>query len=117
MQSRDCNGSAACRFRATTMDLAEWLRGLGLEQYVPAFRDNDIDGEVLRRLTADDLRELGVLSIGHRRRLLDAITALGTIESSPRPSYPLRMSAAAPSPLLPRMRGREGWGRMPNAGN
>src|SRR6516165_1978801 len=54
------------------MDVAGWLRGLGLEQYTPAFRDNDIDGEVLRRLTADDLRELGVASIGHRRRLLDA---------------------------------------------
>ena len=78
------------------MDLAEWLRGLGLEQYVPAFRDNDIDGEVLRRLTADDLRELGVLSIGHRRRLLDAITALGTIESSPRPSLPVANVGGSP---------------------
>jgi hypothetical protein len=58
------------------MDVAEWLRGLGLEQYAPAFRDNDIDGEVLGRLTADDLRELGVASIGHRRRLLDAIARL-----------------------------------------
>jgi len=60
------------------MDVAEWLRGLGLEQYTPAFRDNDIDGEVLRRLTGEDLRELGVRSIGHRRRLLDAISALST---------------------------------------
>src|SRR5580704_16422448 len=59
------------------MNVAEWLRGLGLEQYAPAFRDNDIEGEVLRRLTAGDLRELGVASIGHRRRLLDAIAALG----------------------------------------
>src|SRR5690349_2295909 len=59
------------------MDVAEWLRGLGLEQYAPAFRDNDIDAEVLRRLTGEDLRELGVRSIGHRRRLLDAISALG----------------------------------------
>ena len=58
------------------MDAAEWLRGLGLEQYVSVFRANDIDGEVLRRLTAEDLRELGVTSIGHRRRLLDAIAAL-----------------------------------------
>jgi len=41
------------------MDVAEWLRGLGLERYVPAFRDNDIDEEVLRRLTTEDLRELG----------------------------------------------------------
>jgi class 3 adenylate cyclase/tetratricopeptide (TPR) repeat protein len=58
------------------MDVAEWLRGLGLEQYAPAFRDNDIDAEVLRRLTTEDLRELGVISIGHRRRLVDAIAAL-----------------------------------------
>ena len=65
------------------MDLAEWLRGLGLEQYAPAFRDNDIDGEVLRRLTAEDLRELGVSSIGHRRRLLDAIAALNEGDPSP----------------------------------
>jgi class 3 adenylate cyclase len=59
------------------MDVAAWLRGLGLEQYASAFRDNDIDGDLLRRLTAEDLRELGVASVGHRRRLLDAITALG----------------------------------------
>jgi SAM (Sterile alpha motif) domain-containing protein/adenylate/guanylate cyclase family protein len=58
------------------MDVAEWLRGLGLGQYAPAFRENDIDGEVLHRLTSDDLRELGVKSIGHRRRLLDAIAVL-----------------------------------------
>ena len=65
---------------AAPMDVAEWLRGLGLEQYAPAFRDNDIDGEVLRRLTAEDLRELGVTSIGHRRRLVDAIAALGDLQ-------------------------------------
>jgi class 3 adenylate cyclase/tetratricopeptide (TPR) repeat protein len=63
------------------MDVAEWLRGLGLEQYAPAFRDNDIDGEVLRRLTGEDLRELGVRSIGHRLRLLDAISALGAVSA------------------------------------
>ena len=71
------------------MDVAEWLRGIGLERYVPAFRDNDIDGEVLRRLTAEDLRELGIASIGHRRRLLDAIAALGerehAVEAKPVP--------------------------------
>ena len=42
--------------------MSEWLRGLGLEQYVPAFRANDIDEEILRRLTGEDLRELGVTS-------------------------------------------------------
>jgi len=56
--------------------VAEWLRGLGLEQYAPAFRDNDVDGEVWRRLSGEDPRELGIRSIGHRRRLLDAISVL-----------------------------------------
>jgi len=48
------------------MDVAGWLSELGLEQYAPAFRDNDVDGEVLLELTADDLIGLGVNSIGHR---------------------------------------------------
>jgi class 3 adenylate cyclase len=52
------------------------LRGLGLEQYAPAFRENDVDGEVLPALTSDDLISIGVTSVGHRRRLLDAIAAL-----------------------------------------
>jgi formyl-CoA transferase len=77
------------------MDLAEWLRGLRLEQYVPAFRANDIDEEVLRRLTGEDLRELGVNSIGHRRRLLEAIAALGTAEAPPAPTpVPIAASEA-----------------------
>ena len=64
------------------MDVVAWLRGLGLEQYAPAFRDNDIDDAVLRRLTAEDLRELGVASVGHRRRLLDAIAALDEADTA-----------------------------------
>lgn len=59
------------------MDVAAWLEGLGLERYVPAFRDNEIDWEVLPKLTSKDLREIGVAAIGHRRKLLDAIAALG----------------------------------------
>jgi class 3 adenylate cyclase len=59
------------------MDIAAWLRGLGLEQYAQLFRDNDIDGEILCGMTAEDLKELGIGSFGHRRRLLNAITALG----------------------------------------
>ena len=54
------------------MDVAAWLRGLGLERYAPAFRDNDIDGEVLPELTSDDLISIGVTSVGHRRKLLAA---------------------------------------------
>ena len=59
------------------MDVAAWLRGLGLEQYAPAFRDNDVDGEVLPQLTSDDLISIGVTSVGHRRKLLAGIAALG----------------------------------------
>ena len=67
----DCVGEAS-------VDIAAWLRGLGLEQYEPAFHANEIDGEVLPSLTSEDLREIGVVLIGHRRRLLNAIAALGT---------------------------------------
>jgi hypothetical protein len=81
------------------MNVAKWLRDLGLEQYAPAFHDNDIDGKVLCRLTGEDLRDLGVTSIGHRRRLLDAIATLvdrhRAIEASPAPSRaPLAVSEA-----------------------
>jgi len=58
------------------MDIGGWLRGLGLERYEQAFRENEIDLRVLRKLTADDLKELGVAAIGHRRLLIDAISAL-----------------------------------------
>ena len=57
------------------MDVAAWLRGLGLERYAEAFAANDINANVLPELTAGDLIELGVTSIGHRRRLLAAIGA------------------------------------------
>jgi class 3 adenylate cyclase/tetratricopeptide (TPR) repeat protein len=59
-----------------TLDIGAWLRGLGLERYETAFRGNDVDAGLLPRLTADDLREIGVASVGHRRRLLEAIAAL-----------------------------------------
>jgi len=58
------------------MDIEGWLRGLGLERYEQAFRENEIDLRVLPELTADDLRELGVATIGHRRLLLKAIADL-----------------------------------------
>jgi hypothetical protein len=83
------------------MDVAEWRRSLGLEQYAPGFRDNDIDGEVLRRLTAEDLRELGIASIGHRRRLLDAIAALGTAEALPTPIPAIGPYGGSPLPKPP----------------
>ncbi len=58
------------------MDISAWLRELGLERYEEAFRDNDVDLEVLPKLTAEDLLAIGVTSVGHRRKLLEAIAAL-----------------------------------------
>jgi len=58
------------------MDVGSWLRGLGLERYEAAFRENEIDETVLPSLTADDLKDLGIGIVGHRRKLLDAIAAL-----------------------------------------
>jgi hypothetical protein len=54
------------------MDLGGWLRSLGLERYETTFRENEIDDTVLPNLTAEDLKELGVGPLGHRRKLLDA---------------------------------------------
>jgi hypothetical protein len=58
------------------MDVVVWLRSLGLGQYEKTFRENEIDETVLPSLTAEDLEDLGVGIVGHRRKLLDAIAAL-----------------------------------------
>src|SRR4051812_19884681 len=58
------------------MNVEAWLKSLGLEQYAAAFHENDVDAEVLPTLTAEELKDIGVSSIRHRRRLLEAITAL-----------------------------------------
>ena len=73
------------------MDIAAWLRDLGLERYIQAFEANDVDAAVLRTLSADDLKELGVTSLGHRKKLLDAIAALST----PPPEDPVAGAGAA----------------------
>jgi class 3 adenylate cyclase/predicted ATPase len=64
------------------MDVAGWLRKLGLERYEPAFRENKIDSTILAKLTAEDLKDLGVSLVGERRRLLDAIALLRSDASS-----------------------------------
>ncbi len=69
------------------MDIDGWLRGIGLPQYAEMFRANDIDGEMLGRLTNDDLKDIGVASFGHRKMLLEAIAELaGAVPVSPRPA-------------------------------
>src|SRR4029077_14796217 len=67
------------------IDVASWLQQLGAAQCGPAFRDNEVDGDVLPDLTAEDLIAIGVTPVGHRRKLLSAIAAL---------------SAAAPAPVV-----------------
>ncbi len=69
MRERDRSGEAV-------VDIAAWLNRLGLEQYEQAFRENRIEADVLPSLTAEDLKDLGVILVGDRRRLLDAVAAL-----------------------------------------
>src|SRR3954463_5747387 len=78
------------------VDIEAWLRGLGLEHYTQAFRDNAIDGEILPKLTADDLKDIGVTIVGHRRRMLEAIAALHAA-AEPTPS-PVAETHPAPTP-------------------
>ena len=77
------------------MDIGDWLRSLGLERYEAAFRENEIDETVLPSLTAEDLKDLGVGIVGHRRKLLDAIAVLRAYASAKAPT------AEAP-PTLPK---------------
>jgi class 3 adenylate cyclase len=67
------------------VNITAWLHGLGLQQYEKAFRENEIDATVLPELTAEDLRDIGVSLIGHRRKLLAAIAALRD-ERQPEPA-------------------------------
>ena len=82
------------------MDVVVWLRSLGLGKYEAAFRENEITEKVLPNLTAEDLKELGVAALGHRRTLLDAIAALrndASVQTPPVAAAPARPSAAAPT--------------------
>jgi class 3 adenylate cyclase len=56
--------------------IADWLREIGLEQYAQRFAENDIDFSILNELTDQDLEKIGIISLGHRRKLLRAIAAL-----------------------------------------
>jgi SAM domain (Sterile alpha motif) len=88
------------------IDVASWLQQLGLSQYEPAFRDNEVDGDVLPDLTGEDLIAIGVTAVGHRRKLLSAIAALGTAApaSAPAPSSPIApvpVPVTTPTPVPP----------------
>jgi predicted ATPase/class 3 adenylate cyclase len=77
------------------MDVGGWLRKLGLEQYEAAFRENRIDDTVLPRLTAEDLKDLGVGFVGDRRKLLEAIAALRAEAPAPSSDGPLTIDKGA----------------------
>ena len=69
------------------MDVGGWLRGLGLGQYEALFRASEIDADILPELTDADLEKLSV-PLGHRKRLLRAISGLAAAEISAAPSAP-----------------------------
>jgi class 3 adenylate cyclase/predicted ATPase len=83
------------------VDVAAWLRELGLERYEEAFQENEIDAQILPKLTADDLKDVGVTTVGHRRKLLEAIAALAEPTSAP------RAEPSAPAEAAPRARPSE----------
>src|SRR5262249_45277528 len=63
-------------YKSAMTSTAEWLESIGLGEYAQRFAENAIDFSILRDLTDQDLKELGVL-LGHRRKMLRAIAGLG----------------------------------------
>jgi len=68
------------------LDIDGWLRGIGLSRYAENFRANEIDSELLSRLTNDDLRDIGVASLGDREKILKAIGVLAVGRESAAPA-------------------------------
>jgi class 3 adenylate cyclase/predicted ATPase len=79
------------------MDLGDWLRNLGLGKYEAAFRENEIDETVLPSLTEEHLKQLGVIALGHRVKLLDAIAALRNAASARTPPVDAATASRIPS--------------------
>ena len=86
------------------MDVAVWLRSLGLERYEAAFRENEISERVLPSLTQEDLKEIGVGPVGHRRMLLEAIAALRADTGGNAPSADAAARVQCPERLSRRPR-------------
>ena len=77
-------------------DIAEWLASIGLGEYAQRFAENAIDLSVVRDLTEQDLKDLGIL-LGHRRKILRAIAELDGALSPIRSSRPNRRRGTRPS--------------------
>src|SRR5262249_42596741 len=73
--------------------IANWLKKLGMQEYIQQFADNDIDFAILGELTDQDLEKIGITSLGHRRKLLRAIANLKVIEKT----APTTANALAPA--------------------
>ena len=58
-----------------TKEISDWLEKLGMSEYAERFAENKIDVPVLRHLTDQDLKDIGV-ALGHRRKMLAAISEL-----------------------------------------
>ncbi|HET7805280.1 MAG TPA: adenylate/guanylate cyclase domain-containing protein [Pseudolabrys sp.] len=84
------------------MDVADWLRNLGLAQYESAFIENAVDADALPELSEGDLEKLGI-PLGHRKRLIKAIRALAAGGSSSAPMTSERGESASReySPIAP----------------
>jgi class 3 adenylate cyclase/predicted ATPase len=78
------------------LDIDGWLRGIGFAQYAEMFRANDINNELLGRLTNDDLKDIGVASLGHRKKLLEAIADLGSAPATAPAPAPVPATVAPP---------------------
>jgi hypothetical protein len=83
--------------------IAEWLASVGLSEYAQRFADNAIDLSVLRDLTEQDLKDLGVL-LGHRRRILRAIAELDGV--APAPTETATEPAPLDAPMFPNKSGK-----------
>ena len=79
--------------------IAGWLEKLGLGQYAPRFAENDINFAILCDLTDQDLKELGVSSLGHRRQLLRAIAELNNTVEKGAP----KLAPATAAPVTPQL--------------
>lgn len=77
------------------MDISDWLHGLGLGQFADAFRENEIDATILPNLTIDDLREMGVGTVGARRKIMAAIAALTNAAPADAEARPQQDATAA----------------------
>jgi class 3 adenylate cyclase len=82
------------------LNIDSWLGEIGFTQYAKIFRANDIDIELLGRLTNDDLKDMGVASLGHRKKLLEAIADLGGAPAAARGAPPV-MPAPIPVTVAP----------------